>query len=62
MYYTTNIMQVFNIIKGGEECCVAAGLSMPVILNYSPNEHRQHTGEIEVYVGDHISEVIPVMG
>ncbi len=35
---------------------------MPVVLNYAPNEYCEHTGEIEIFVGDELTTTVPVKG
>lgn len=45
-----------------DECFLAAGLAMPVVLTYTPKEYCEHTGEIEVFVGEEITSVVPVKG
>ena len=56
------ILQVFRISKGYEECSVAAGLSMPVVLSYTPDGYHNHTGEIEIYGDSQLCMVIPIKG
>ena len=53
-------LQVFHLYKGSSECCVAAGMSMPVILEYTPDSSCQHNGELEIYVGEKLNAIIPI--
>ena len=53
---------MFTIVKGTHECSVAAGLSMPVVLMYTPNEYCEHTGEIQVFVDEELNSTVQVKG
>ena len=53
---------MFSLLKGTKECHLAPGLSLPVVLCYTPNEYCEHTGEIQIFVDDVISATVPVKG
>lgn len=55
--------QVFKVLSGYEERYLAAGLKLPVVLQYCPQERGvANRGELEVFVEDKLTISVPMEG
>lgn len=52
--------QVFRLLSGHDEHYLAAGLKLPVVLQYTPNGEGAHCGELHVYADDHLMIAVPI--
>lgn len=49
-------------MTGKEEKVLAAGLRLPVTIQYTPNEVAVHKGQLYLYADDELVMSIPVVG
>ena len=60
------MLQVFHLLSGRDERYLAAGLKLPVLLQYSPGgrgeEEETHRGELVVYVDSRQAATLPIEG
>ena len=53
--------QVFRLLSGYKEHYLAAGLKLPVVLQYSPVEEGVYnSGELSVFVDDRLTISVPI--
>ena len=61
IYFPRALRQVFRLLSGSEEHYLAAGLKLPVLLQYTPGgQAGMHCGELQVYVDDRLTLRVPV--
>ena len=48
------------MLSNAEENYLAAGLKLPIVLKYDPQDAGCHVGEIVLYVDDQRSAVVPI--
>ena len=53
-------MQEFALLNGADERYLAAGLKLPVVLQYNPKAPGKHCGDIEVYVNEKLNITVPI--
>ena len=54
------ILQVFRLLSGYEEKYLAAGLKLPVVLQYTPHELGVHCGALNIYVEERLAITVPI--
>ena len=54
------LMQVFSLVSGSDEKYLAPGLKLPVVLQYSPRDERNHRGCLEIYMNASLILTIPI--
>ena len=52
--------QAYQLLKGTEEKYLAAGLKLPIVLQYNPGDSGRHQGEIKIYVDDKPTATVPI--
>ena len=52
------------MLSGTGEYVLAAGLRLPVVIQYSPGDEEgiRHQGELEVYADDKMVLTVPMIG
>lgn len=53
-------MQVFSLVSGSDEKYLAPGLKLPVVLQYSPRDERNHRGCLEIYMNASLILTVPI--
>ena len=58
------MLQAFHLLSGRDERYLAAGLKLPVLLQYSPGGRGEetHRGELVVYVDGRQVAALPIEG
>lgn len=54
------MLKAYELLRGTEEHYLAAGLKLPVVLQYSPTDASLHLGEIIVHIDDEPTIAVPI--